>query len=54
MSGVASVRYDREAVEIQSSSAEATLRELLGADAELFGIEVTNAGIEEAFLALTK
>lgn len=54
MSGVASVRYDREAVEIQSSSAEATLRELLVADAELSGIEVTNAGIEEAFLALTK
>jgi ABC-2 type transport system ATP-binding protein len=54
MTGVAGVRYDREAVEIQSSSAEATLRELLGCDSELFGIEVTNAGIEEAFLALTK
>jgi ABC-2 type transport system ATP-binding protein len=54
MSGVASVRYDREAVEIQSTSAESTLRELLSADAGLFGIEVTNAGIEEAFLALTK
>jgi ABC-2 type transport system ATP-binding protein len=54
MSGVVGVRYDREAVEVQSSSAEATLRELLAADAGLFGIEVTNAGIEEAFLALTK
>ncbi len=54
MPGVASVRYDREAVEIQSSMAEATLRELLAADAELSGIEVANAGIEEAFLALTK
>ena len=54
MPGVASVRYDREAVEIQSSVAEATLRELLAADAELSGIEVANAGIEEAFLALTK
>ena len=54
MTGVVSVRYDREAVDIQSSSAEATLRELLNADAQLSGIEVTNAGIEEAFLALTK
>ena len=54
MTGVVSVRYDREAVEIQSSSAEATLRELLVADVELSGIEVANAGIEEAFLALTK
>jgi hypothetical protein len=48
------VRYDREAVEIQSSLAESTLRELLAADSELSGIEVANAGIEEAFLALTK
>ena len=54
MTGVVSVRYDREAVEIQSSSAEATLREVLVADVELSGIEVANAGIEEAFLALTK
>jgi ABC-2 type transport system ATP-binding protein len=54
MAGVASVRYDREAVEIQTSSAEATLRELLASDAELFGLEVSNAGIEEAFLALTR
>jgi ABC-2 type transport system ATP-binding protein len=54
MAGVVSARYDREAVEIQTSSAEATLRELLASDAELFGLEVSNAGIEEAFLALTK
>jgi ABC-2 type transport system ATP-binding protein len=54
MAGVVSARFDREAVEIQTSSAEATLRELLASDAELFGLEVSNAGIEEAFLALTK
>jgi ABC-2 type transport system ATP-binding protein len=54
MTGVVGVRYDREAVEIQSSYAEATLRELLAADTTLAGLEVTNAGIEEAFLALTK
>jgi ABC-2 type transport system ATP-binding protein len=54
MAGVVNARFDREAVEIQTSSAEATLRELLASDAELFGLEVSNAGIEEAFLALTK
>ncbi len=54
MAGVVGARYDRKAVEIQTSSAESTLRELLAADAELSGIEVSNAGIEEAFLALTK
>jgi hypothetical protein len=41
-------------VEIRTSSAEATLRDLLASDADLSGIEVSNAGIEEAFLALTK
>jgi ABC-2 type transport system ATP-binding protein len=54
MTGVVSARYDREAVEIQTATAEATLRELLAADPELMGLEVSNAGIEEAFLALTK
>jgi len=54
MAGVVSTRYDREAVEIQTASAESTLRELLAADRELFGLEVSNAGIEETFLALTK
>ena len=54
MNGVVSARFDREAVEVQTSSAEATLRELLVADPSLSGIEVSNAGIEEAFLALTK
>jgi ABC-2 type transport system ATP-binding protein len=54
MAGVAAARFDREAVEIQTSSAEATLRELLASDGNLSGLEVSNAGIEEAFLALTK
>jgi ABC-2 type transport system ATP-binding protein len=54
MAGVVGARFDREAVEIQTSSPEATLRQLLASDAELSGLEVSNAGIEEAFLALTK
>lgn len=54
MAGVVSARYDREAVEIQTSSAEMTLRSLLASDRDLSGLEVTNAGIEEAFLALTR
>jgi len=53
MAGVVSVRYDREAIEIQTSSAETTLRELLASDSDLSALEVSNAGIEEAFLALT-
>lgn len=52
--GVVSVRQDRDAVEIQTSAAEETLRELLTRDMDLSGLEVSNAGIEEAFLALTQ
>ncbi len=52
--GVVSVRQDRDAVEIQTAAAEDTLRELLAQDMDLSGLEVSNAGIEEAFLALTQ
>jgi ABC-2 type transport system ATP-binding protein len=51
---VVAAHYDRDAIEIQTSAAENTLRELLARDMELSGLEVSNAGIEEAFLALTQ
>lgn len=52
--GVTEVKEDREAVEIQVVEAEPILRELLARDARLSGLEVTSAGLEEAFLALTQ
>src|SRR5215471_9048283 len=47
--GVIAVRRDREAYEIQVSQAEPVLRELLRVDTHLSGVEVTGAGLEEAF-----
>lgn len=52
--GVADVREDRDAVEISAIEAEPVVRELLSRDAHLSGLEVTSAGLEEAFLALTQ
>lgn len=52
--GVIEVRRDREGLEISARVAEPILRELLMRDAGLSGIEVTSAGLEEAFLALTQ
>jgi ABC-2 type transport system ATP-binding protein len=52
--GVTEVNEDREAVEIHTGEAEPVLRELLARDANLSGLEVTSAGLEEAFLALTQ
>jgi len=52
--GVTDVKADREAVEIHAAEAEAVVRELLGLDAQLSGLEITSAGLEEAFLALTQ
>jgi ABC-2 type transport system ATP-binding protein len=40
-------------VEIRTAVAESVLRELLSRDPSVAGIEVTSAGLEEAFLALT-
>ena len=51
--GVIEVRRDRDALEIRTVLAEPVLRELLTRDPGLSGIEVTSAGLEEAFLALT-
>ncbi|MBZ5705208.1 MAG: ABC transporter ATP-binding protein [Acidobacteriia bacterium] len=52
--GVLEVHQDREALEIHTAVAEPIIRELLARDASLSGIEVTSAGLEEAFLALTR
>jgi ABC-2 type transport system ATP-binding protein len=52
--GVSEVKEDREAVEIHAAEAELVVRELLARDSMLTGLEVTSAGLEEAFLALTQ
>jgi ABC-2 type transport system ATP-binding protein len=52
--GVIEVRQDREALEIRTAIAEPVIRELLTRDPQLSGIEITSAGLEEAFLALTR
>ena len=51
--GVLAVMTDRDALEIRAEGAEAVLRELFLRDTTVRGLEVTNAGLEEAFLALT-
>jgi ABC-2 type transport system ATP-binding protein len=52
--GVTEVKEDREAVELHAIEAEPVVRELLARDAKLSGLEITSAGLEEAFLALTQ
>lgn len=52
--GVTEAKEDREAVELHAIEAEPVVRELLARDAQLRGLEVTSAGLEEAFLALTR
>ena len=52
--GVREANADREAIEIQAAQAEPVVRELLLRDSQLSGLEVTSAGLEEAFLALTQ
>jgi hypothetical protein len=49
--GVIEARQDREALEIHVAEAEPVLRQLLARDTRLSGVEVTSAGLEEAFLA---
>jgi ABC-2 type transport system ATP-binding protein len=51
--GVRSARWDKAAVEVLASAAEPVLRELLARDPALRDLEVTGAGIEDAFLSLT-
>jgi ABC-2 type transport system ATP-binding protein len=52
--GVLSAKADRNAFELQVDAAEPVVRELLQRDSWLGDLEVTNAGLEEAFLALTQ
>jgi ABC-2 type transport system ATP-binding protein len=52
--GVMEVKQDREAVEIHAREAETVVRALLTSDPSLSGLEITTAGLEEAFLALTQ
>jgi ABC-2 type transport system ATP-binding protein len=52
--GVAAARHDGEILEITTGAAEDVLRHLLACDATLSDLEVSNAGLEQAFLALTK
>ncbi len=51
--GVTDAMQDREAVEIHAREAEPVVRALLARDSALSGLEITSAGLEEAFLALT-
>ncbi len=52
--GVSSVQSDRDAMVIHTAQAEDVLRGLLKLDLEISGIEISGAGLEEAFLALTR
>ena len=53
LQGVAGVRRDGSATEIVTSDAELVVRQLLVRDATLSGLEMSGAGLEEAFLTLT-
>lgn len=52
--GVSAAKQDREALEIHAVEAEPVVRALLAQDPKLSELEITTAGLEEAFLALTK
>jgi ABC-2 type transport system ATP-binding protein len=52
--GVTEARQDREAVEIHARETEPVVRALLALDPTLSGLEITSAGLEDAFLALTQ
>jgi ABC-2 type transport system ATP-binding protein len=52
--GVTDARQDREVVEIRADEAEPVVRALLASDPALSGLEITSAGLEDAFLALTQ
>ena len=51
---VSSVTRDGVMTELLTSNSEAVVRELLARDRALSNLEVTSAGLEEAFLTLTK
>lgn len=52
--GVQSATVDQQKFELQVQAAEPVVRELLERDSWLSDLEVTSAGLEEAFLALTQ
>lgn len=52
--GVVEVQSDRDALIIQTTDAEGVLRALFSLDLRISNLEVTSAGLEEAFLALTR
>jgi ABC-2 type transport system ATP-binding protein len=52
--GVTHVKRDREAVEVHTGEAESVVRILLSRDPSLSGLEISSAGLEEAFLSLTR
>lgn len=52
--GVSNVRKNRDAVEMDVRESEPVVRALLARDSSLSGLEITAAGLEEAFLALTQ
>jgi ABC-2 type transport system ATP-binding protein len=54
IAGVVEAQPDREAVVIQTAQPENVLRKLLQLDLEITGIEVSSAGLDQAFLALTR
>jgi ABC-2 type transport system ATP-binding protein len=50
---ILSVNQDRDALLITAAETESVVRELLCADPTLHGLEISTAGLEDAFLALT-
>ena len=52
--GVLTARQDRETLEISTLEPEAVVRELLARDNQLSGLEISGAGLEEAFVTLMK
>jgi ABC-2 type transport system ATP-binding protein len=52
--GVLTAREDRDTVEVSTSEPESVVRELLGMDRNLSGLEISGAGLEEAFLSMMK
>ncbi len=54
IANVASAKSDGDALEIMTQTAEPVVRELLDLDPALSGLEITGAGLEDAFLELTR
>ena len=54
INGVSSAKSDGAATEILAAKAEGVVLELLQTDKSIHGLEVTTAGLEDAFLALTQ